>query len=142
MPSAPWLRPYRDAAAYVFVKPLRALVTVNDPSSRALTLIQYAVPLCAGGGGAPAPAGGGVIAAIGISAGCSSTVLATNIPGDVYSWPLSSEKWICHRSSRPGAEYRTRIASGCPPLRVPLFISATRARSGWTRTGAFETGCP
>ena len=34
------------------------------------------------------------------------------------------------------------IASGCPPLRVPLFMMAARARIAWTSTSAFELGCP
>src|SRR2546426_8596858 len=44
---------------YVLLNWFRAFVTVNDPSVRADTLIQYAVPLCAGGGGAPGPGSGG-----------------------------------------------------------------------------------
>ena len=57
-----------------------------------------------------------------------------NIPGTVYSWPLSSEKCICHRSSRPGDEWTVFIASGWPPLRVPLFMMATRGCSACTST--------
>ena len=79
-------------APYVLLKPFRPLVTVNEPSCRADTLIQYAVPLWTGGGGAFAPAGGAGIAATGRATGCSSTVLAMNIPGTVYSCPLRSEK--------------------------------------------------
>jgi hypothetical protein len=43
-------------------------------------------------------------------------------------------------SSRPGDVNKTFIASGCPPLRVPLFMTATRGASACTRTGAFDTG--
>ena len=32
----------------------------------------------------------------------ASIVLAMNIPGTVYSWPLSVEKCNCQRSSSPG----------------------------------------
>ena len=62
----------------------------------------------------------------GMACSGSSVRFAMNTPGTVYSCPLSSEKCTCQRSSRPGAEYSTRIASGCPPLRVPLFMIATR----------------
>ena len=67
------------------MKPLRALVTVNVPFVCADTLIQYAVPLCWGGGGVPGPGAGAVIGAIGMLAGSSSIVLAINMPGAVYS---------------------------------------------------------
>ena len=83
-----------------------------------------------------------MIAAIGIDGGWSSTMLAMNMPGTVYSWPLSSEKCICQRSSRPGDECSTFIASGWPPLRVPLFMIATRGRSACTSTSEFELACP
>ena len=63
-----------------------------------------------------------------------------NMPGTVYSCPLNCEKCICQRSSRPGEENSTFIASGWPPLRVPLFITATRGCSACTSTGAFEIG--
>src|SRR2546425_8871283 len=85
-------------SAYVLLKPFRAFVTVYEPSCRAETLIQYAVPLCVGGGAAPGPGCGAGAGAMGIVGGCSSTVLAMNIPGTVYSWPLSSEKGSCQRS--------------------------------------------
>src|SRR5207244_11367343 len=55
-------------AAYDLLNPFRAFVTVNDPSLFADTLIQYARPLCAGGGGAPRPAGAST-GAIGIVVG-------------------------------------------------------------------------
>ena len=62
-------------------------------------------------------------------AGCgSSMVLAMNIPGTVYSCPLSCEKCICQRSSSPGDACTVFITSGSPPLRVPLFMMATRGR--------------
>src|SRR2546426_1019225 len=70
----------------------RLFVTVNVPSACADTLIQYAGPLCAGGGGALGPGWGAGIGATGIAAGWSSTVLAMNMPGGVYSCPLSREK--------------------------------------------------
>ena len=56
----------------------------------------------------------------------ASTRLAINTPGTVYSCPLSTEKCSCHRSSRPGEVCRVVIDPGVPPLRVPLFSSATR----------------
>jgi hypothetical protein len=65
------------------LKPLRAFVTVKDPSSRAATLIQNAGPLCAGGGVAPAPGAGAAPGSIGSDAGCSSTPLAMKAPGTV-----------------------------------------------------------
>jgi hypothetical protein len=55
-----------------------------------------------GGGGVPGPGVGGANGAIGMVSGWSSTVLAMNIPGEVYSCPLSSEKCSWHKSSRPG----------------------------------------
>ena len=67
------------------MKLLRALVTVKVPFVCADTLIQYAVPLCWGGGGAPGPGAGAAIGAIGMLAGWSSIVFAINIPGTVYS---------------------------------------------------------
>src|ERR1700722_16189513 len=76
-------------AAYVLLKPLRVLVTVNVPSGCAETLIQYAVLLCCGGGGTLGPGGGAVIGAIGIAVSGSSSTLAINLPGTVYSCPLS-----------------------------------------------------
>ncbi len=63
-------------------------------------------------------------------------------PGTVYSCPLSIEKCSCQRSSSPGDEWMILIASGCPPLRVPLFMIATRGRIACTRTSEFEIGCP
>src|SRR5262245_25088856 len=57
---------------YVLLKLFRAFVTVNVPSCCALTLNQYDFPLCTGAGGACWPCGGGVQAATGIAAGCSS----------------------------------------------------------------------
>src|SRR5262245_25072392 len=104
-------------------------MTVNDPSVFADTLIQYAWPLCTGAGGAPGPGVGAAIGAIGIVAEGSSSRFAMNIPGTVYSWPLSCEKCICHKSSSPGDENTTFITSGGPPFRVPLFMIATRGRS-------------
>ena len=60
---------------------------------------------------------------------CGSSVeLAMNMPGTVYSCPLSCEKCSCQKSSRPGDECRIRIASGCPPLRVPLLMIADARR--------------
>ena len=68
---------------YVLLKPFRVFVTVNEPSCCADNLIQYAVPLCAGGGGASGPgAGAGAMGMVGC---CSSTVLAMNIPGTLNS---------------------------------------------------------
>src|SRR6266436_850233 len=93
-----------DLALYVLLKPFRAFVTVKEPSICAETLTQYAVPLCAGGGGTPGPGCGAVIGATGMLSCSSSIVFAMNIPGAVYSCPLRSEKWSCHRSSSPGAE--------------------------------------
>src|SRR5262245_15445909 len=89
---------------YVLLKLFLALVTENVPSCWADTLIQNAAPLCAGAGGAPGPGGGAWIGATAIAFWGSSIVFAMNIPGTVYSCPLSWEKWICQRSSRPGAE--------------------------------------
>jgi hypothetical protein len=40
---------------YVLLKPFRLFVTVNEPSGCADTLIQWAVPLWTGAGGAPWP---------------------------------------------------------------------------------------
>ena len=77
---------------YDFVKPFRVLVTVNEPSCWAETLIQWDGPLCTGAGGAPGPGGGAGIGAIGRAVGGSSIVLAINLPGMVYSCPLSCEK--------------------------------------------------
>ena len=86
--------------------------------------------------------GGAGIGAMGM-AGCgSSTVLAMNIPGCVYSWPLSSEKCSCQRSSRPGEEWTVCMVSGSPPLRVPSFMMATRGCSACTSTGELELACP
>ena len=96
--------PERVRGGYCFSNPFRALVTVNDPSARADTLIQYAGPLCTGGGGAPEPGCGAGIGAIGIAVSGSSNVLAMNKPGTVNSCPLSTEKCSCQRSSSPGAE--------------------------------------
>ena len=76
-------------ALYVLLKPFRLLVTVKVPSDCADTLIQYAVPLCWGGGGPPAPGCEGVIGATGTLA---SSGLAMNIPGAVYSCPPRYEK--------------------------------------------------
>ena len=53
-------------------------MTVNVPSSRADTLIQYAGPLWTGAGGAPAPGCGAAIGAMGIAAG------GWNMPGAPY----------------------------------------------------------
>ena len=85
---------------------------------------------------------GAAIGATGIAGNASSIPLAMNNPGTVYSCPLSCEKWICHRSSRPGEEYSVFITSGCPPLRVPLFMMATRGPSAWTSTSEFDVSCP
>jgi len=82
------------------------------------------------------------IGAVGIAGNASSIPLAMNKPGTVYSCPLSCEKWICHRSSRPGDEKIVFITSGCPPLRVPSFMIATRGRSAWTSTSEFDVSCP
>jgi hypothetical protein len=89
------------------LKLFREFVTLKKPSRLADTLIQQAAPLCAGGGAAPGPGAGAGVGAIGMAGACSSTVLAMNAPGTVYSWPLSSEKWSCHRSSSPGDENST-----------------------------------
>jgi len=117
----------------VLAKPFRVLVTVKVPSLSAVTLIQWAGPLWAGGG-ALGPGCGAVIAATGIAAEGSSSRLAMNIPGTVYSWPLSWEKCICHKSSRPGEECSTCIESASPPLRVPLFMMPTRGWVAWLPT--------
>src|SRR6185503_239289 len=116
--------------------------TVKVPSLCADSLIQYASPLCAGAGGPPRPAGGGGSGATGIAASGSSARLAMNSPGAVYSCPLNSEKCICHTSSRPGEEYNVFITPGGPPLRVPLFMIATRGRSAWTITSEFDVSTP
>ncbi len=65
---------------------------LNVPSCCADTLIQKAGPLWAGGGGAFGPGGGAEIGATGIAESGSSVRLAINMPGTVYSWPLSCEK--------------------------------------------------
>ena len=80
-----------ESARYVLLKAFRALVTVKVPSLCADTLIQYAVPLCAGGG-FPAPGGGGGVGATGMAVGCSSNKLAMKSAGTVNSWPLRREK--------------------------------------------------
>ena len=67
---------------------------------------------------------------MGIAVCWSSTVFAINIPGTVYSCPLSCEKCSCQMSSSPGEEKRTFIESGCPPLRVQLLMIAARGWSG------------
>ena len=85
-------RAFHKRARYDFVKPLRALVTENEPFSCADTLIQYDIPLCTGAGGAPGPGGGAAIGAIGSEVCGSSIVLAMNMPGTVYSCPLRTEK--------------------------------------------------
>ena len=84
-------RSYRPGL-YVLLKPLRALVTVKEPSCCADNLIQYAVPLWTGAGGAPGPGRGAGVGAMGIPGCGSSIVLAINIPGTVYSCPLRREK--------------------------------------------------
>src|SRR5215467_8892335 len=109
-------------------------MTVKLPSCCADTLIQNAGPLCAGGGGVLGPGAGAAIGATGIAAGASSVRLAMNIPGTVYSWPPSNEKWICHRLSRHGDDNRTLITTCWPPLRVPLLIMATRGRTACIMT--------
>jgi len=79
-------------AQYVLLKPFLVLVTLKVPSCRADSLIQYALPLWAGGGGVPGPGCGAGVGATGITGSGASTVLAMNIPGTVYSCPLRSEK--------------------------------------------------
>src|SRR5437899_1341607 len=81
-----------DLALYVLLKPFRAFVTVKEPSICAETLTQYAVPLCAGGGGTPGPGCGAVIGATGMLLCGSSIVLAINIPDTGYSCPRRSEQ--------------------------------------------------
>src|SRR6185503_3164143 len=95
-----------------------------------------------GAGGTLGPGAGAAIGAIGIAEDGSSSRLAMNMPGRVYSCPLSWEKWICHRSSRPGEELSVIIVVGSPPLRVPLLMIATRGRSACTITGEFEVSTP
>ena len=73
-----------------------------------------------------APRAGAGIGAIGSVAGWSSAPLAMNMPGTVYSCPLSCEKCNCQTPSRRGAENSTFMASGCPPFREPLLTTATR----------------
>ena len=51
---------------YVLLKPFRVLVTLKVPSCRADSLIQYALPLWAGGGGVPGPGCGAGVGATGI----------------------------------------------------------------------------
>src|SRR6476660_6797617 len=111
---------------------------MNDPSDCADTLIQYAVPLWSGAGGAPGPGGGAAIGSTGMAANGSSVRFAMNMPGTVYSCPLSCEKCICQTFSRPGDACNVFITSGCPPLRVPLFMIATRGRRACTRTSEFD----
>src|SRR5258708_38516630 len=83
---------FYNPAPYVLLNPFRELVTVKEPSGCADSLIQCAAPLWSGARGALGPGAGAGIGAMGI-AGCgSSIVLAMNIPGTVYSCPLSSEK--------------------------------------------------
>src|ERR1043166_9498616 len=65
-PAAPALPAY---LRYVLLNPFLAFVTVNVPSSFATILIQYAVPLCAGGGAAPGPGAGAAAGATGRAAG-------------------------------------------------------------------------
>src|SRR5215475_7256724 len=125
-------------AAYVLLNLLRALVTVKVPSCCADTLIQNAGPLCAGGGGVFGPGAGAATGATGIAAGAASVRLAMNMPGTVYSWPPSSEKWICHRFSRPGDDRIIRITSGWAPLRVPLLTMATRGRTACMMTSEVD----
>src|SRR5215831_19778904 len=95
---------HQDPGLYVLLKPFRAFVTVNVPSCCADTLIQYAGPLCTGGGADCVPGLGFTKGATGIEDGASSAVFAINIPATVYSCPLSWEKCSCHRSSSPGDE--------------------------------------
>src|SRR4029077_5698860 len=99
------------------------------------------MPLCCGGGGVFGPGCGAAIGAIGMGCG-SAVVLAMNIPGCVYSWPLSSEKCICQRSIRPGEVCTVCIVSGSPPLRVPSLMMATSGCSACTSTGELELDCP
>ena len=61
------------------------------------------------------PGAGAAIGATGIAADGSSSRLAMNMPGTVYSCPLSWEKWICQRSSRPGEVWMIFIGSGIRP---------------------------
>ena len=58
-----------DGYLYSLLKPFLLLVTVNEPSCCAETLIQKDAPLCAGGGGASGPGGGAARAAMGIADG-------------------------------------------------------------------------
>src|SRR5207249_6681125 len=102
LPFVPFVFRPHSPGLYILLKPFRVLRTVNVPSCCAETLIQYAVPLCAGGGGVFGPGCGAGIGAIGIADGASSIPLAMKRPGTVYSCPLNCEKWICQRSSRPG----------------------------------------
>src|SRR4029079_11268984 len=80
---------------YVLLKPFRVFVTVNEPSVSADTFSQYALPLCAGGGVAPGPGAGAGVGATGMAACWSSTELAMNIPGAVYSCPTTHAQARC-----------------------------------------------
>jgi hypothetical protein len=90
--SEVYLHGQEGLGQYVLLKPFLVLVTLKVPSCRADSLIQYALPLWAGGGGVPGPGCGAGVGATGIMGAGASTVLAMNIPGTVYSCPLRSEK--------------------------------------------------
>src|SRR6266851_3874582 len=85
LPGSPLHSDGRDSqdyrGPYVLLKLFRWLVTVNVPSARAETLIQYACPLWTGGGGAPGPGVGAGIGLTGMAVDGSSARLAMNSPG-------------------------------------------------------------
>jgi len=80
-----------DLALYVLLKPFRAFVTVKEPSICAETLTNMP-SRCALAVAVRRPGLRRVIGATGMLSCWSSIVLAMNIPGTVYSWPLRSEK--------------------------------------------------
>jgi hypothetical protein len=110
-PLEPGESAFYSPALYVLLNPFRALVTVKEPSSSAESLIQYALPLWIGAGGAPGPGAG--VGAMG-TVGCwSSIVFAINIPGTVYSFPLKSE----NASARDLRGQGTNAGSSSPQAR-------------------------
>ena len=67
--------------------------------------------------------------------------LAMNIAGE-FSRHAFQDQCSCQRSSRPGEANSTRNALASPPLRVPLFITATRGCSACTSAGEPDFASP
>jgi hypothetical protein len=70
-----------------------------------------------------------------------SSMLAMKRAG-ALSRPTLYDQWSCQRSSMPTVACRPANASGVPPLRVPLFITATRGCSACTSAGEPDFSSP